>query len=1608
MGTNIVFDGVTYSIPATNDVAWGTEVTKFLKGLPAGILSRAGGQFHLTTADLDFGLSKGLAALYFKSKTANIANTGVLRLAQADFIAWRNEAGSADLALKKDDTNFLTWNDIQLLDASSAQTLTNKTIDADLNTVTNIRDQNVAADAAIDYPKIAIDDGEIAYEKLNLTGKITNADISATANIDGSKVNTDFGPSQIITSGGLRLGTTHHVMLNADPSEDYDFIFPDTDGVDGQALVRQSGELVWASIPGLSLPHYNITVGDAGSLPQAVDTSAVGDIQADETAGLTIKNGVITDIMISGAAAIDTTKLAALTPSSYVITDASGYLDTTTINPLDKAGDTMTGLLGLDSEGLLFDTVTASPAAPSVGQTFWDDMDKTIATKLSTDVTLQHGQEMHLYVLNNSGALITNGTLVYVNSANTARPTIRKAQADSSTTADLTIGMVTADIADSGYGYVTTFGLVRGVTTNVDGDGQAVTDGTEIFLSATTAGEWVKTAPSAPNHRVRVGQVLNAGGGASGTILVSVEHGSHLEELHDVGITAVADRDTLEYDTALGYWKNIPSVKGYTKEETGFADPAGVTVTYNVDMTVTLTHSTAIIYLYRGEVFNLGTTWTSTAHNSATDVSYFLTMYENGAHSWGTVFPGFDNGVYVAYIYYGATTKFAIRECHGLMNWQAWEEFHRTIGTYRVSGGLVPAASWVANTYTTAAVTPAVDSAVIQDEDLPTTIPALADGSTYTRIHFDTGNVVFSTASTLPFPNDGTNIQYNQNPTSGTALTAITTNARFVNIYGIFVPSTADAGSQAYRILWMTGQQIYTTLAAAQGEDFRTLSTGNLATLFPEFVPFIRVTYERQTAGGSTTTFNARIPTNGVSYIVGTRAGLTSVTGFTPTDHNTLTGRSDAGSHPSTAVSTDTTNFNRALSVSDTTVQAALDTIDNTMVTPTSADALSNKSLTAPVISDYQSMTEVATPSAPSAGSLKVYAKTDDKLYTLNSAGVEVPVGSGSGSSSEINYISNPLFEETANAATPSGWVTYADAAATTPVDGTGGSPNVTFTASTSSPIRGLVSAVFTKDAANRQGQGVAYAFTIPAVDKGKLVGINFDITPAGSYASSDMSVYVYDVTNSALLTPAAVSIPNNVGTFTTSFGLTAGTSYRLILHVASTNASAYTLKVDNVSVGYKPTPQGAVVEGGLAYTPSALSNATLVTAIRERVGESARIRISWTYTGNAGLSYTPAQILPSGLTVNESKLAGTVRDSLGTYVYNDSGTAILTGTAFYRKDTDMFNIDPSVTPAVNDTVTLDITVPIAEWAGSGVVNLAQNDVEYAASTTGTWDAAAAAANTVYGPAGAPITGALATYRTKVVRFQTPIQPSDIITVELSDDGLYWCPASYAKYKGSLIVPCVNAAGSLFSGIWVNKTSGNTTDVDVLFGQWPNMANDDSPADAWAAGGFWRVRKTSAGAAVGFGPYVPGVSTGLVPAAGLPGRTDGQAVASGYVGEIFGTVRTGTGGFTYSARATTALTGSHANLVAITLNKGEYLVTGIWQGGSSSGTFNGLYQLAIGGSAVTSEFEFDTVVSTVVSGSIPSIPIVITADATVVSLTGKIQNGTSAYNKQELFCHRIA
>jgi hypothetical protein len=212
------------------------------------------------------------------------------------------------------------------------------------------------------------------------------------------------------------------------------------------------------------------------------------------------------------------------------------------------------------------------------------------------------------------------------------------------------------------------------------------------------------------------------------------------------------------------------------------------------------------------------------------------------------------------------------------------------------------------------------------------------------------------------------------------------------------------------------------------------------------------------------------------------------------------------------------------------------------------------------------------------------------------------------------------------------------------PVDGTGGSPNVTVTATTTTPLRGAQSLLFTKDAANRQGQGYSYDFTIANADKNQLLDISFEYEiPSGTYASGDMGVFIYDVTNATLIQPIQIDIPGlssgNTGRFLSQFQSTSSTSYRLISHIRTTSASAYTVEVDTVKVSPSQSFVGTIVTNPVSYTPTGSFNTNVTYSGRWwRSGKFMEGYIKLDFTG-APNSTSLTVNLPSGYSIDTSSL---------------------------------------------------------------------------------------------------------------------------------------------------------------------------------------------------------------------------------------------------------------------------------------------------------------------------------------------------------------------------------
>jgi transcriptional/translational regulatory protein YebC/TACO1 len=149
---------------------------------------------------------------------------------------------------------------------------------------------------------------------------------------------------------------------------------------------------------------------------------------------------------------------------------------------------------------------------------------------------------------NNTGSTITKGSIVYVTGATGNRPTIALADKDSEETSSKTLGMVVADILNNADGSVAVNGTVD------DLDTSAYAAGTPLYLGDN--GALTATEPVSPAHSVFVGWVAISNAN-TGRIILHIQNGYELDELHDVLITTPTDGQVLAYEASTSLWKNV-------------------------------------------------------------------------------------------------------------------------------------------------------------------------------------------------------------------------------------------------------------------------------------------------------------------------------------------------------------------------------------------------------------------------------------------------------------------------------------------------------------------------------------------------------------------------------------------------------------------------------------------------------------------------------------------------------------------------------------------------------------------------------------------------------------------------------------------------------------------------------------------------------------------------------------------------------------------------------------------------------------------------------------------------------------------------------------------
>jgi hypothetical protein len=363
----------------------------------------------------------------------------------------------------------------------------------------------------------------------------------------------------------------------------------------------------------------------------------------------------------------------------------------------------------------------------------------------------------------------------------------------------------------------------------------------DAFVQGTASGYRFLTPAEVPEE-IGVNSFDPDNEGSEGQQLVRTSTG--YEWMSNSGVQVETD-STLEGDGTIGDPLRIAKPYPYdiVKEPTGFCNPERVDVEYNpTTRKVTITSFFfSCKFLFQGETIQTFAADTPTLIDLAHDdiVGSWFLYHDGTSYVWSQT-PWEFSEAQVCYVYYGAVTRFGLRECHGLMPWQSHERFHDTIGTTRASGGDVTFAAL--QSATPADKRPTISAAVIVDEDIKTT-NAEQTGN-YCQMY------VLGAGATTTWAVDQTEIvpvdvgtgraQYNQFTGGAWQLTNIVNNSTYAPYWLVAVPTTSDSGSQKYRYMWMVGQTAG-TLQSARDAEFASLDLGFFFAVAPEFVPIEKI-----------------------------------------------------------------------------------------------------------------------------------------------------------------------------------------------------------------------------------------------------------------------------------------------------------------------------------------------------------------------------------------------------------------------------------------------------------------------------------------------------------------------------------------------------------------------------------------------------------------------------------------------------------------------------------------------------------------------------------------------------------------------------------------------
>lgn len=214
-------------------------------------------------------------------------------------------------------------------------------------------------------------------------------------------------------------------------------------------------------------------------------------------------------------------------------------------------------------------TITNNTAS---GTLIWNSAEGTYDLALINNVTLQVGQEQHMYVkayenIGNGQAVMFAGTSGDNVLARLYNPNVAGFKPE------WFIGVATQSLTANQFGYVTVYGKVRDVNTN------AFNVGNILYADNNVVGGLTATEPAPGSPHITVAAVVKKSGG-NGDLMVRPSARPYLRELPDVSIANPTNGQILKYNATGGFWANVTEtatvsvsvLKSIVAASTDFAD----------------------------------------------------------------------------------------------------------------------------------------------------------------------------------------------------------------------------------------------------------------------------------------------------------------------------------------------------------------------------------------------------------------------------------------------------------------------------------------------------------------------------------------------------------------------------------------------------------------------------------------------------------------------------------------------------------------------------------------------------------------------------------------------------------------------------------------------------------------------------------------------------------------------------------------------------------------------------------------------------------------------------------------------------------------------------